>query len=57
MDVAFRHPIKFIANALGVPPASMMERARAFGIPCAALVGAREHAVRQVEAGVDILVV
>ncbi len=56
MDVAFRHPIKLIANALGVPPASMLERAHAHGIPCAALVGAREHAVRQIEAGVDLLV-
>ncbi len=56
MDVAFRHPIKLIANALGVPPASMLERAREHAIPCAALVGAREHAVRQVEAGVDVLV-
>lgn len=56
MDVAFRHPISLIINALGVPPASMLERARAHGIPCAALVGAREHAVRQVEAGVDVLV-
>ncbi|WP_428486934.1 NAD(P)H-dependent flavin oxidoreductase [Rhodopila sp.] len=56
MDVAFRHPIRLIANALGVPPSSMLERARRFGIPCAALVGAREHAVRQVAAGVDILI-
>ncbi|WP_204848368.1 NAD(P)H-dependent flavin oxidoreductase [Rhodopila globiformis] len=56
MDVAFRHPIRLIANALGVPPASMRERARQHGIPCAALVGAREHAERQVAAGVDILV-
>lgn len=56
MDVAFRHPIRLIANALGVPPASMLERAKASGIPCAALVGAREHALRQVQAGVDILV-
>lgn len=56
MDVAFRHPIRLIANALGVPPASMLERARQHGIPCAALVGAREHAVRQVAAGVDIIV-
>jgi NAD(P)H-dependent flavin oxidoreductase YrpB (nitropropane dioxygenase family) len=56
MDIAFRHPIKLIANAPGVPPASMLERARAHGIPCAALVGAREHAVRQVQAGVDLLV-
>jgi NAD(P)H-dependent flavin oxidoreductase YrpB (nitropropane dioxygenase family) len=34
----------------------MLDRARARGIPTAALVGAREHAVRQIEAGVDILV-
>jgi NAD(P)H-dependent flavin oxidoreductase YrpB (nitropropane dioxygenase family) len=56
MDVAFRHPIRLIANALGVPPTSMIERARSHGIPCAALVGAREHAVRQVQAGVDVIV-
>ena len=56
MEVAFRHPIRLIANALGVPPSSMLERARRHGIPCAALVGAREHAVRQVAAGVDIIV-
>jgi NAD(P)H-dependent flavin oxidoreductase YrpB (nitropropane dioxygenase family) len=56
MDVAFRHPIQLIANALGVPPKSMLERARQHGVPVAALVGAKEHAVRQVEAGVDILV-
>jgi NAD(P)H-dependent flavin oxidoreductase YrpB (nitropropane dioxygenase family) len=56
MDVAFSHPIKLIANALGVPPQSMIDRARAQGVPVAALVGAKEHAVRQVQAGVDIIV-
>jgi NAD(P)H-dependent flavin oxidoreductase YrpB (nitropropane dioxygenase family) len=56
MEVAFRHPIRLIANALGVPPPSMLQRARAHGIPCAALVGAKEHAVRQAQAGVDIIV-
>jgi NAD(P)H-dependent flavin oxidoreductase YrpB (nitropropane dioxygenase family) len=56
MDVAFRHPIGLIANALGVPPPSMLQRARAHNIPCAALVGAKEHAVRQAQAGVDIIV-
>jgi NAD(P)H-dependent flavin oxidoreductase YrpB (nitropropane dioxygenase family) len=34
----------------------MIERARKEGVPVAALVGAREHAVKQVRAGVDILV-
>lgn len=56
MDVAFRHPIRLIANALGIAPPSMIERGRRHGVPVAALVGAREHAVRQVQAGVDILV-
>lgn len=56
MDVAFSHPIGLIANALGVPPASMLERAQREGVPVAALVGAREHAVRQAEAGVDLIV-
>ncbi len=57
LDVAFRHPIRLIANALGVPPPAMIERGRAHGVPVAALVGAKEHALRQVAAGVDILVV
>jgi NAD(P)H-dependent flavin oxidoreductase YrpB (nitropropane dioxygenase family) len=56
LEVSFRHPIKLIANALGVPPPSMMEMGRAHGVPVAALVGAPEHAVRQARAGVDILV-
>jgi NAD(P)H-dependent flavin oxidoreductase YrpB (nitropropane dioxygenase family) len=56
LDVAFRHPIALIASALGTPPAFMIERARGAGVPIAALVGAREHAIKQVNAGVDILV-
>lgn len=57
LDVAFRHPIRLIANALGVPPQAMIDMGRAHNVPVAALVGAKEHALRQVEAGVDILVV
>jgi NAD(P)H-dependent flavin oxidoreductase YrpB (nitropropane dioxygenase family) len=56
LDVAFAHPIRLIASALGVPPAAMIERGKAHGVPVAALVGSKEHAVRQVAAGVDILV-
>jgi NAD(P)H-dependent flavin oxidoreductase YrpB (nitropropane dioxygenase family) len=56
LDVAFRHPIKLIASALGTPPGYMIDRARQAGVPIAALVGAKEHAIRQVNAGVDILV-
>ena len=57
LDVSFRHPIKLIANALGVPPAFMIDRAKAEHVPVAALVGAKEHAIKQVQAGVDVLVV
>lgn len=57
LDVAFKHPIGLVANALGVPPPDMLARGKAHGVPVAALVGAKEHAVRQVAAGVDILVV
>lgn len=56
MDVAFRHPIRLIVNALGIAPPSMIERARKHGVPVGALVGAPEHAVRQVNAGVDLLI-
>jgi NAD(P)H-dependent flavin oxidoreductase YrpB (nitropropane dioxygenase family) len=56
LEVAFSHPVKLIANALGVPPPSMLEAGRSHGVPVAALVGTREHAIKQVNAGVDILV-
>ena len=57
VDVAFAHPIKLIANALGVPPRYMLKMGKERGVVVAALVGAREHAIKQVEAGVDVLVV
>jgi NAD(P)H-dependent flavin oxidoreductase YrpB (nitropropane dioxygenase family) len=57
LDVAFAHPIKLIVNALGVPPRFMIERARAEGVAVGALTGAREHAVKHAEAGVDVLIV
>jgi len=56
LEVAFQHPIKLIANALGVPPQSMLNLGHRHGVPVAALVGAKEHAVRQAEAGVDIII-
>jgi NAD(P)H-dependent flavin oxidoreductase YrpB (nitropropane dioxygenase family) len=57
LEVSFRHPIRLIANALGVPPKEMIEMGKTRGVPVAALVGAKEHALRQIAAGVDILVV
>ena len=57
LEVAFSHPIKLIANALGVPPQIMLDMGKQHDVAVAALVGAKEHAIRQVNAGVDILVV
>jgi NAD(P)H-dependent flavin oxidoreductase YrpB (nitropropane dioxygenase family) len=56
LDVAFRHPIKLFVNALGVPPKAIIERAHAKNVLVGALTGAREHAVKHAQAGVDILV-
>ena len=56
LEVSFEFPIGLIANALGVPPRSMIEMGHQHGVPVAALVGAKEHAIRQVSAGVDIIV-
>jgi NAD(P)H-dependent flavin oxidoreductase YrpB (nitropropane dioxygenase family) len=56
LDVAFRHPIKLVASALGPPPAELTEQAHARGVMVAALVGTVEHARRQQAAGVDLIV-
>lgn len=56
MEIAFRHPIRLIANALGIAPPEMLTEGKRRGVPVAALVGAKEHALRQAAAGVDIIV-
>lgn len=57
LEVAFKYPIKFIVNALGVPPEFMLQMGKSKGVAVGALVGAKEHAIKQVQAGVDVLVV
>ncbi len=57
LEAAFEFPIKLVANALGVPPQVMLDMGKEKGVAVAALVGAKEHAIAQVNAGVDILVV
>jgi NAD(P)H-dependent flavin oxidoreductase YrpB (nitropropane dioxygenase family) len=56
VDVALKHPIKLIANALGSPPKDVIDQAHAAGVPVAALAGSAKHALRHVENGVDIVV-
>jgi NAD(P)H-dependent flavin oxidoreductase YrpB (nitropropane dioxygenase family) len=56
VDIAMSYPIKLLANALGPPPADVIERAHAAGVQVAALVGRADQALKQKAAGVDIIV-
>jgi len=56
IDAALEHRVGLIASALGTPPPEMVTRAHERGVPVAALVGKVEHAERQRDAGVDIIV-
>ncbi|MGW3198087.1 NAD(P)H-dependent flavin oxidoreductase [Streptomyces sp. NPDC001118] len=56
LDVAFDHPIKLLANALGSPPADVVARAHDRGVLVAALAGSARHARKHQEAGIDIVV-
>ncbi len=55
-DISLEHPITLIASALGPPPATLVEDAHKKGVLVVALAGTAEHAVRQKEAGVDVIV-
>lgn len=57
LEVALQHPIKVVVNALGAPPKFMLDQAAAKDVLVGALTGSREHAIKNVEAGVDFLVV
>ena len=56
VDIALAYPVKLIVNALGVPPAYIIELAHQKGVRVGALVGAVKHALHQKEAGVDLII-
>jgi NAD(P)H-dependent flavin oxidoreductase YrpB (nitropropane dioxygenase family) len=56
VEVALRHPIALLANALGPPPADVVELAHEHGVKMAGLASNARHARKQVEVGVDIIV-
>ena len=57
LEVAFGFPgVRLIVTAIGTPPAGVVERAHAAGIKFGAMVGTPEHAIRQRDAGVDLLI-
>jgi NAD(P)H-dependent flavin oxidoreductase YrpB (nitropropane dioxygenase family) len=56
LDVAFDYPIRLLANALGSPPADVVDRAHERNVLVAALAGSARHAVKHKEGGIDIVV-
>ena len=56
LEIALAHRPVLIVNALGPPPAHMIERVRAEGRLVGALAGAAQHAERHVNAGVDVII-
>ena len=56
VEVALKHPIALLANALGPPPADVVEQAHAAGVKVAALASSARHARKQIDVGVDIIV-
>jgi NAD(P)H-dependent flavin oxidoreductase YrpB (nitropropane dioxygenase family) len=57
VEVALHHErVKLLVNALGPPPRDIIELAHQHGVKVAALTGTVDHALRQKEQGVDIIV-
>jgi NAD(P)H-dependent flavin oxidoreductase YrpB (nitropropane dioxygenase family) len=57
VEVTLSHPnVKMIVNALGPPPPYVVEQAHAQGVLVGGLVGSKQHAERQVNLGVDVIV-
>lgn len=57
VEIALRHPkVSLIANALGTPPAEMIEHIHAAGRKVAALCGSPYQAKKHADAGVDIVI-
>lgn len=57
LAVTLRHPlVTLVVSALGAPPPDVVERLRERGVTIGALCGKASHAVRQREAGVELIV-
>ena len=57
VEVSLERPdVKLIVNALGAPPKDVVDQAHQAGVKVAALVGRKDHALKQVANDVDIIV-
>ncbi|MEJ7799054.1 MAG: nitronate monooxygenase family protein [Ilumatobacter sp.] len=56
LEISLAHRPSLVVNALGPPPAHMIERVRQENRLVGALAGAAQHAERHVNAGVDVII-
>lgn len=56
VEIALKHPIQLLVNALGPPPKDVIDQAHAHGVRVAALVGSVAQARKQAALGVDLIV-
>jgi NAD(P)H-dependent flavin oxidoreductase YrpB (nitropropane dioxygenase family) len=56
LEIALAHRPALVVNALGPPPAHMIERAKQEGRLVGALAGKAQHAERHVNVGVDLII-
>ena len=56
LEIALAHRPALMVNALGPPPAHMIDRVREEGRKIGALAGAAQHTERHVNAGVDVII-
>jgi len=56
VDMVLKRPIKLLANALGPPPEDVIARAHDQGVLVGALSGSPRHALKQISAGVDVII-
>ena len=56
LEIALARKPVLLVNALGPPPAHMIERVKQEGRAVGALAGAAQHAERHVNAGVDVII-
>jgi len=55
IDVICKSGAKLFVSAVGVPPKFAVEKLHAAGIPIMNMIGAPKHAIKALEAGVDII--
>lgn len=56
VELVLSRKVALLANALGPPPADVIDQAHANGVLVGALSGSPRHALKQVAAGVDVVI-